>query len=70
MIEQLILMIRSGGVPQIALLIVILVLLAFGAWPAGSVAWRALSTAGPNIRTGKGGPGEAGNDARGLFHDL
>jgi len=31
MIEQLILTIRSGGVPQIALLIVILVLLAFGA---------------------------------------
>ena len=32
MIEQLILAIRSGGIAQIALLIVILVLLAFGAW--------------------------------------
>ena len=31
MIEQLVLAIRSGGVPQIAFLIVILVLVAFGA---------------------------------------
>ena len=32
MIDQLVFAIRSGGVPQIAFLTVILVLLGFGAW--------------------------------------